>query len=760
MGAANRNAMAWWWLSVALGFALATGDLLTSAWPDFIQVLAIAPFVASAACSWRQVAASGAIMLSLTAGVEYAHGSSVAPLESAVRLLGVALGATLATLLAARRARLERRLIAARAAAEAAAQAKSRFMATLSHEMRTPLGAVIGMTSLLVDTPLEREQREYVEVIDSSSNALLALIHDVLEFSKIESDHVEIERSPFAVRACVEEALDLVASKAAEKGLDLGYVTSAAVPERVLGDAGRLRQVLVNLVGNAVKFTPRGHVRVELDARPLEGDEQLLSLAVFDTGIGIPRERREELFRPFHQLDTARPYGGTGLGLAISRRLCERMGGELFVDDGADQGSVFRCSVRVTRIATPAPREAPDLRGRRALVCEQGEVTRRMLREQLEHWGLAVSDAPAPEQALAWLRDGERFHCALVGVGRGQQLEWLSKLRELRTPEELPLIVLSPLTAREVVAQAARLGIAARLVTPLKPAQLRAAVLGLLAPPSARAPAAGGRAPIAAHGAPLRVLVAEDNTLSQKVAQQLLARLGHAADVVANGREALDALARRPYDVVLLDVHMPELDGLETARLIRRRFPLDGGPRLIAMTASVLKGDREACLAAGMDDYLGKPVRPADLAAALERQTSTSTTTTTTTTTVTRPEAPAPPATPPAAAPVFDGQALERLAALGEPGFVREIVQVFLAEAPARLEAARGALERGDLSALERLAHSLKSSAATLGGLRLASTCEALERVARQRDAAASGPLLARLCEDVAALEPCLRAHV
>ncbi len=754
MQAPHWKAVGWWWLSVAFGLVLATADLLTATWPDFIQLLAMAPFLASAACSWRQTLGSGAVALALAAAVEYAHGSAVPPNESAVRLLGVASGCALAALLAARRERLEARLIDARSAAEAAALAKSRFLATLSHEMRTPLGAVIGMTSLLVDTPLEREQREYVEIIDASGNALLALVHDVLDIAKIESDHIELERAPFDARACVDEALDLVASKAAEKGLDLGYLSAPAVPERVLGDEGRVRQVLVNLIGNAVKFTPRGHVRVELDARPAQaaGEACTLSFAVFDTGIGIPRERRPELFQPFHQLDAARPYGGTGLGLAISRRLCERMGGTLTIDDGPEPGSVFRFSVRVAPAPSGAPeRPTPELRGRRVLVVEQGEVTQRMLREHLARWGLDVSAAASPEQALAWLRAGELFQCALVGVRHGQQLDWLPALRALRSPEQLPLVVLSPLTAREVSAQAGSLGLAARLVTPLKPSQLRSVLASLLDPQAALTPAARSALPRPARNANLRVLVAEDNAVSQKVAQQLLAHLGYASDLAANGREALEALARQPYDVVLLDVHMPELDGLETARLIRRRFPLDSGPRLIAMTASALKGDREACLAAGMDDYLSKPVRPGELAAALARQTP-----------ATRAETAEPtavPATSPSVeALVFEARALERLRGLGEADFVREIVEVFLSEAPARLDAARAAFERGDLATVERTAHSLKSSAATLGGLRLAGVCEALEWAARRGDTQASAPLVARLAGEMAALEPCLRA--
>ena len=665
----------------------------------------------------------------------------------------------------------------AKEAAEKANRAKSEFLANMSHEIRTPMNGVIGMAELLGHTQLDGRQREYLNLVRQSADSLLLLINDILDFSKIEAGKLELEAIEFNLRDLLGDTLQTLSVPAAEKGLELACRVDPDVPEYVVGDAARLRQVVVNLAGNAVKFTEEGEVVLEAGLRRGEDQKVGLHFSVRDTGIGIPAEQKERIFSAFSQVDssTSRRFGGTGLGLAISSRLVGMMGGRIWVESREGDGSTFHfTSVFAEAGDGGAPPASPaSLHGLPVLAVDDNATNRRIIDEMLNNWNMrptVVEDGPAALAALGQAGEEAPYRLALLdGMMPGMDgFELLERLRRLPAGADLPVIMLSS-AGWDDEGRAGRLGIARYLIKPVKQSDLLDAIAAVLGSGSGDPPAAAAGAAETPRVDARRILLAEDGLVNQRVAVDLLERRGHSVAVAQNGREAVEALQEERFDLVLMDIQMPEMDGLEATAAIRA---LEGGdgPRLpiFAMTAHAMKGDRERCLEAGMDGYLSKPVRADELYEAVESVAAGVGFSL-------AEEAGPKPAVQGGAAqgeggaggaesalPAEDGvldwdAAAERLG--GDPAALENFIGLYMDESAQLLGQIGSALEAGDGEGVRRAAHTLKSSSGLFAAELAVAAAFRMENLGRDGDLAGAAEAWPRLQEEVDRLQAALRAR-
>ena len=638
----------------------------------------------------------------------------------------------------------------AKETAEQASRAKSEFLANMSHEIRTPMNAIIGMTDLLCDTSLTDRQSEYAETIRSSGLHLLTIINDILDISKIEAGKLTLEHAPFDLRRCIEDALGLVAFPAEEKLLDLSYLIEPGTPEGLIGDGGRVRQILANYLSNAVKFTPSGEVEVRVVSRPLGERRHEFTFSVRDTGIGIPAEKQALLFQSFSQVESAstRNFGGTGLGLAISRRLAALMGGRTWVESQPDKGSTFYFAI--TAEAAELPQTAGDsqaLSGKRLLVVDDNPTTLRLLELAAEQWQMEVRTTTSPQQALEWLERGESFDLAVIDyvMPAMDGVTLARRIRGLRDADALPLIMASGAGNAELTGAQ----FAAFLRKPIR----RSALYNVLVDVVNRRPheraAAPGHKP--APPRPLRILLVDDNSVNLRVELRMLEALGYAADVARHGAQALAALAQQDYDVVLMDVQMPVMDGLQATREIRRRWP-QRHPRIIAMTADAVTTDRQRYFEAGMDDYLSKPIdrtRLGELLGGVESRP------------LRAQAAPEPVAT---ALSEVDPRVIEEYASVTARAEVPELIADVLRDAPRLLDKLRRGLADDSVAAVRFSVHTLGSTSAIVGARRLSELCREVERAlanAEHTDGvrARAATIEARYCNMLRELEALKQAY-
>jgi two-component system, sensor histidine kinase and response regulator len=648
-------------------------------------------------------------------------------------------------------------LVAAKEAAEAASRAKSEFLANMSHEIRTPLNGVIGMTDLALDSKPEGQLGEYLKVIESSANSLLTVINDILDFSKIEAGKMDLEVIDFDLRNCLEEALRPLALRADEKGLELLCDIATNVPEIVQGDSTRLRQVVVNLVGNAIKFTSAGEVVLRVEVEGKENESQNILFTVIDTGIGIPPEKRESIFNPFSQADTSttRRYGGTGLGLTICARLVSMMEGRIWLESELGRGSQFHFTARLKAVAHTAestfglPYE--KLRGTSVLIVDDNATNRRILQDILRGCGMVTGQAEGGEQAIAELlvakSSGRAYELVLTDMHMPDMdgFGLIEKIRDTAGLSTTTIMMLTSAGHGEDVERCRKLGVKSYLLKPIRKWELVSAIgkaLGEAVAFTQPVPAASGTPATSVEG--LHILLAEDNRVNQKVAIRTLEKMGHSVVVAENGRDAVSLVGKHTFDLVLMDIQMPILDGLTATRQIRDAESEGRSyTPIIAMTAHAMKGDRERCLESGMDGYVSKPIDRKALKEAIASAVKGS-----------RHSSHQDDSDTDSIGWNYE-QVLERIG--GDETLFREIAQIFQDETPKNLEILRQAISRRDAAAIEKIAHSLKSQLGYLGTPGISQRTRALEEMARANDLDDAASIFATVETEISAILRCIQ---